>query len=265
MQDRNFDDLAERFVKNIYGSDKGEIRLHLLWRDLQEGLIYRLPPQATILDAGGGLGQLSQRLGKLGHYITLCEISGNMLKLAQDSFATACPEVSVEFIHCPVQTLPAKIAGQFDVVLCHAVLEWLATPRETLAGLLQHLKPGGYLSLAFYNKHALVYRNLLRGNFRKIINEDWRGDPGSLTPMQALSPDEVMNWLAEWGYEIVLHSGIRVFSDYLEQDKKALVTLNDIIEMEMRFSRVEPYRSLGRYIHLLVRKPSVRYPNCTER
>jgi len=87
MQDRNFDDLAERFVKKIYGSDKGEIRLHILWRDLQEGLIAQLPAQANILDAGGGIGQLSQRLGKLGHPITLCEFSGDMLKLARDSFA----------------------------------------------------------------------------------------------------------------------------------------------------------------------------------
>jgi S-adenosylmethionine-dependent methyltransferase len=254
MHDRNFDDLAARFVKNIYGSDKGEIRLHILWQDLQDGLLNRLPPQASILDAGGGIGQVSQRLGKLGHHITLCEISGDMLKRAQASFATECPDVPVEFIHCPVQELPAKITGQFDVVLCHAVLEWLATPRNTLEGLLQHLKPGGFLSLAFYNKHSLVYRNLLRGNFRKIINEDWRGDPGSLTPTHALLPDEVLAWLKEWGYGVVLHSGIRVFSDYLEKDKKALVTLHDIIDMELRFSRTEPYRSLGRYIHLLARK-----------
>lgn len=254
MQDRNFDDLAGRFVKNIYGSDKGEIRLHILWRDLQEGLIHELPPQANILDAGGGVGQLSQRLAMLGHHITLCEISGDMLKLAQQSFAAQCPQASVQFVHCPVQELPARITGQFDVVLCHAVLEWLATPRETLEGLLQHLKPGGYLSLAFYNKHSLVYRNLLRANFKKIINEDWRGDPGSLTPMHALLPDEVMSWLHEWGYDISIHSGIRVFSDYLEKDKKERVTLNDIIDMELRFSRVEPYRSLGRYIHILARK-----------
>ena len=150
MQDRNFDDLVGRFEKNIYGSDKGEIRLHILWRDLQEGMIDRLPPQANILDAGGGLGQLSQRLGKLGHPITLCEISGNMLKLAQDSFAIACPDVSVNFIHCPLQELPLKIAGPFDVVLCHAVLEWLATlsplpmkhPLDKGTVSLPHLRQG---------------------------------------------------------------------------------------------------------------------------
>ena len=255
MQDRNFDDLASRFVKNIYGSDKGEIRLHILWRDLQEGLLPHLSAPVSILDAGGGIGQLSQRLGKLGHNITLCEISGDMLKLAQESFAAECPDVKVKFVHTPVQQLVEHIEGQFDVVLCHAMLEWLATPRETLSGLLQHLKPGGYLSLAFYNKHSLVYRNLLRGNFRKIINEDWRGDPGSLTPMHALLPDDVMSWLQEWGYEVLLHSGIRVFSDYLEKNRKEPLTTADILEMEMRFSRLEPYRSLGRYIHVLVRKP----------
>jgi S-adenosylmethionine-dependent methyltransferase len=255
MQDRNFDDLAERFVKNIYGSDKGEIRLHILWRDLQEGLLDRLPAQASILDAGGGIGQLSQRLGKLGHPVTLCEFSGDMLQLARDSFATECPDVSVQFIHSPVQQLAEHINGQFDVVLFHAVLEWLAEPRETLEGLLTHLKPGGYLSLAFYNKHSLVYRNLLRGNLRKIANDDYQGDPGSLTPLHALLPDEVMGWLQEWGYEISIHSGIRVFSDFMEKNRKKPLPLSEVLDMELRFSRVEPYRSLGRYIHLLARKP----------
>lgn len=255
MQDRNFDDLAERFVKNIYGSDKGEIRLHILWRDLQQGLLDRLPARASVLDAGGGIGQLSQRLAKLGHSITLCEYSGDMLQLARDSFAAECPDVAVQFIHCPVQQLAEHIDGQFDVVLFHAVLEWLAEPRETLAGLLTHLKPGGYLSLAFYNKHSLVYRNLLRGNLRKIAMDDYQGDPGSLTPMHALLPDDVMGWLHEWGYEISLHSGIRVFSDFMERNRKTPLPLSEVLDMELRFSRVEPYRSLGRYIHLLARKP----------
>ena len=98
MQDRNFDDLAQRFVKNIYGSDKGEIRLHILWRDLQEGLINHLPAQANILDAGGGIGQMSQRLGKLGYPVTLCEISAEMLQLARASFIAECPDVSVQFV-----------------------------------------------------------------------------------------------------------------------------------------------------------------------
>ena len=47
-------------------------------------------------------------------------------------------------------------------MLCHAVLEWLAEPHAILPVLHQLCAPGGWLSLAFYNRDALIYRNLLR-------------------------------------------------------------------------------------------------------
>ncbi|MFT4919238.1 MAG: S-adenosylmethionine-dependent methyltransferase, partial [Zhongshania aliphaticivorans] len=34
MSDRNFDGIADRFRKNIYGNAKGELRLALCWREL---------------------------------------------------------------------------------------------------------------------------------------------------------------------------------------------------------------------------------------
>ena len=40
--DRNFDSLAGRFKNNIYGTDKGRIRLAVLWQQLLEKL-----PQLT--------------------------------------------------------------------------------------------------------------------------------------------------------------------------------------------------------------------------
>ena len=36
QHDRNFDDLAERFAKKVYGGLKGDIRLAIIWRDLQQ-------------------------------------------------------------------------------------------------------------------------------------------------------------------------------------------------------------------------------------
>jgi S-adenosylmethionine-dependent methyltransferase len=254
MRDRSFDGIAERFVKNIYGSGKGEIRLHILWRDMQETMLDHLPQPARVLDAGGGLGQLSQRLANLGHDVTLCDASGDMLVLAREQFLQECPDAHVHFVHAPVQQLAQHVKGQFDVILCHALLEWLAAPRETMQDLLGHLRPGGYLSLAFYNLNSLVYRNLLRGNLRKVANNDFKGDPGSLTPMHALLPEDVMGWVREWNYELLLHSGIRVFSDFVDDHRKPKLNAEEVLEAELRFSRVEPYRSLGRYIHVLARK-----------
>ncbi|MCG6318311.1 tRNA uridine 5-oxyacetic acid(34) methyltransferase CmoM, partial [Vibrio alginolyticus] len=60
-QDRNFDDSAHKFAKNIYGSDKGEIRQVIVWEDLQQLLATfdEAKQPLTVLDAGGGLAQMS--------------------------------------------------------------------------------------------------------------------------------------------------------------------------------------------------------------
>lgn len=34
MVDRNFDDIADKFAKNIYGTTKGKIREAVVWQDL---------------------------------------------------------------------------------------------------------------------------------------------------------------------------------------------------------------------------------------
>jgi S-adenosylmethionine-dependent methyltransferase len=34
MRDRNFDDIAEKFSRNIYGTTKGQLRQAILWQDL---------------------------------------------------------------------------------------------------------------------------------------------------------------------------------------------------------------------------------------
>jgi S-adenosylmethionine-dependent methyltransferase len=35
VQDRNFDDIAEKFSRNIYGTTKGQLRQAILWQDLE--------------------------------------------------------------------------------------------------------------------------------------------------------------------------------------------------------------------------------------
>ena len=34
MSDRNFDDIADKFSRNIYGTTKGKIRQAVIWEDL---------------------------------------------------------------------------------------------------------------------------------------------------------------------------------------------------------------------------------------
>ncbi|MFX6209449.1 methyltransferase domain-containing protein, partial [Acinetobacter baumannii] len=77
-----------------------------------------------------------------------------------------------------------QLTEPYDLVLCHAVLEWLAEPHAILPVLHQLCAPGGWLSLAFYNRDALIYRNLLKGHFRKLRKERFAGEGQSLTPQR---------------------------------------------------------------------------------
>ena len=142
--DRNFDDLALRFARNIYGGLKGELRLAVLRRDFDEFLPTCLQPcdadhmPLRILDAGGGQGQLGLQLAACGHQLTLCDISTEMLKLAHEQ-ALVLGLTSVEFVHGAVQQMSEDAQSgkrpAFDLVLCHSVLEWVADQE----GLMQVL------------------------------------------------------------------------------------------------------------------------------
>ncbi len=66
MQDRNFDDLADKFSQNIYGTTKGKIRQAILWDELEKILPDLSSHPLSVLDAGGGIGQVSSGTGPSG-------------------------------------------------------------------------------------------------------------------------------------------------------------------------------------------------------
>ncbi len=274
--DRNFDDLAHRFKRNVYGGLKGDIRLAVIQRDFAEclpgvleppnpqtaGAEKKAPGQASqpmrILDAGGGQGQLALVLAKAGHRINLCDISEQMLQLAADRLTAEGLADRVSLQHASIQSLAEAVTRHqlepFDLVICHAVLEWVAEPQDLLLSLVQLTRPGGHLSLTYYNLNSLIYKNLLRTNFKKIKKREFTGYRGSLTPTNPLPPFQVEGWLSALSLKPLCCSGIRVFHDYIFNREDRERDPESLVEMELQFSRQEPYRSLGRYIHILARR-----------
>lgn len=247
MHDRHFDQLASRFAEKIYGGAKGAIRLAVLQADLKEVLPAR---PLRVLDIGAGLGHMSLWLAEHGHQVTLAEPSAPMLDGARQRFADAGQ--SAEFIQAPWQDLPGQLQQPYDLVLCHAVLEWLAEPSAILPVLHQLTRADGWLSLAFYNKDALVYRNLLKGHFRKLRKAHYAGEGQSLTPQQPLDPLELAA-LLDGHWHIHSQSGVRVFHDYMPVEFQQRAELLDLLEMELAYRRHPTFAGLGRYLHWLCR------------
>lgn len=253
--DRNFDDLTEKFARKVYGGLKGDIRLAVIWRDLLAAI-----PSLTqskplrILDIGGGLGQFSVRLADLGHQVVYNDLSKNMCHAARQLAAEASLEDKIDWRQGAYQDLTEVDDGQFDLVLCHALMEWLAQP-DLLAGQLSaKLATNGLLSLTFYNAHSLTYRNLIRGNF-KVVQSQFKAHPGSLTPGKPLHPDAVQAWVSDAGLVTQGATGIRVFHDYVSDSRGGHQDPQSVINMELEYSLQEPYKWLGRYIHLMAIKP----------
>lgn len=255
QHDQNFDDLSSRFQKNIYNTAKGKIRLTILWRDLIEVIPEIETGGLSILDAGAGQGNFALQLAQKNHKLTLCDLSINMLEDAKKLFLDNKYEDDVRFIHTPIQKLSVHIDEQYDVVLFHAVLEWLVEPEETLKTLLKFVKPGGYLSLMFYSRTGLIYQNLTHGNFDYVLNGSLSGKGKTLTPTNPQDPEAVYQWLKNLNLQTLVKSGVRVFYDGISRERRKQIKESDLLELEKRFSRIEPYRSLARYIHVLCIKP----------
>ncbi|MEX0739895.1 MAG: methyltransferase domain-containing protein [Pseudohongiella sp.] len=251
MTDRNFDDLASRLQRNVYQGLKGSIRQQVIQRDLQEFL----PNSASglrILDAGGGQGQMACYLAAQGHQVTLCDISGNMLTLAQAEFDRHPFRYPVTLYHGSIQDFSRQNQTPFDVITCHAVLEWVSTPQDILRHCRDQLTTNGILSVAYYNFDGLIYKNLLRKNFKKVRKEQWYGDQGSLTPTTPVQRDDFLGWINKLGLSVLCESGIRVFHDYILDPIARNSDHKEILEMELQFSRQAPFKYMGRYSHFLL-------------
>lgn len=251
MQDKNFDKLAHKFAKNIYGTPKGEIRAAVLWRDLSSALAPFGDKKLRILDAGGGFGFFSQKLARLGHEVVLCDISQEMLIQAQAHIDASTEPLNIELIHAPIQALSVEQNGVFDLILCHAVVEWLTDAQRTMEGLLTMLKPNGLFSLMFYNKEAMRFHALISGNFDYVAADLKVKKKVRLTPTHPLYIQEVKQWFTDWEMTLISQSGVRVIHDYLKKSQAADFDYQQLLQMELEYSQREPYISLGRYVHFL--------------
>lgn len=264
--DRSFDAIADHFEKKVYGGLKGEIRLAVLRRDIFEysaQMSEALGRPLRILDVGAGLAQIAIELAAQGHNVVINDISANMLEKAKASAEKIDKKLDITWYVCPYQALEEKLAQKetekFDLIMSHALLEWLAEPAAVMDFFDKHLTDGGALSVCFYNPASFDYRNLIMGNFNLLDSlldsNDYKADnKKSLTPNHPVAKEEVESWLKAHNYQTVRSSGLRVFHDYTPLKRGGHNDPDAVIRMELRYSQLEPYKWLGRYLHILAKR-----------
>lgn len=240
----SFDGIANKFDQNIYGTTKGQLR-HIILLNI---LAHFLPSKPLkILDAGGGTGLMAKAMLELGHEVTLVDISTDALEIANKRLKNCG---SVHIIHSDL----SAIDGQYDVVLCHAVLEWSHEPFQIIESLSKNVKPQGMLSLSFFNQYAKIFNNLTYGNFDYIIKGMPSKNTVRLNPHNAQAPHDVLTYLNKLErFDILETRGIRCIHDYMPDKHKIKDIYDALVAMEWRFGNQEPYKWLGKYFHIMLK------------
>lgn len=251
--DLYFNGLAKSFESDIYQSSKGYIRLNVLWHDLLEQIPSIKDGNLNVLDAGGGMGQIAVKLGKMGNNVLICDPSKEMLAKARKKINNENIANKVRIINSNIQELEKKVQEKFDLVVCHTVLEWLASPKQILGNLLLFLKQNGLLSLMFFNRNAAILRDIFAGDFKSSLEflYDNNKASGFKNKSKPLDQRTVFNWLNEMNFKIKHKSGIRIFHDYLPDKFKSAEKMADLLDIEKSFRSTEPFTSIAQHIHLI--------------
>lgn len=223
------------------------MRLHLVQTELEAWCPPTTPPM-VMLDAGGGFGALSRLYAEAGHQVHICDISNEMLQHGQQLHGE---QSNVTHHVCPVQALDIEAV---DLILCHAVLEWVEDQAQFIAHLSRLLRPKGRLSLLFYNRHALRFKRMLYGEIERLFAPCETGHGKSLTPCYPCDPNQIKEWLTQCQFELESESGIRCISDYIDPSILKTMDKNMLFEAERLLSTQSPYREMARYIHIRARK-----------
>lgn len=253
--DRHFDGMADKFARSLYNAPRGELRLALLDALLPEMLtaLQSVPPLSgsSVLDVGAGLGQQAVWFARRGFQVTLTEPSGDMLGHAKQVLQDA-PELAgkVDCYSLALQQLPSALPGPWRLIVCHAVLEWLGNPRQALGYLSQLLAPGGELSLMVFNRDALRFSNVVKGNWQKVREDrlEGLGMRQRLTPISPVTHEQITQWSESLGLEVRQVAGVRIFQDYMRRPAESAEERAELLALEKQFCRTEPHWRLGRYL-----------------
>ncbi|MCW8092210.1 methyltransferase domain-containing protein [Alteromonas sp. ASW11-130] len=245
--DVHFDGLADKFAANIYGTTKGQLRHRVLIHALTKVLE---SPSQTVIEVGGGTGLMTKVFLEAGHDVVFTDASAEILehaKLNLDGMA------NVAFRHQQLQEV--SDFHQFDIIVCHAVLEWLHAPLDTLSLMLNQMKPGSRLSLSFFNYDATLFTNALYGNFDYIAQGMKVKNQVKLNPKNPLRPMHVIEHVKSEGLVVEQVTGVRCFHDYMKVKPDNEEQLQKLLELELQHCQQAPFKWLGKYVHLLIRKP----------
>ena len=213
-----------------------------------------------ILDVGGGNGFNSIYFARLGHMVTLLDYSAAMIAEARQNAEKDGVLAHITFIQADVNNISQVLLGeQFDLILCHLMIEFVPEPVEALHRICQRLAPGGLLSVVDANRYSEVYRKAFQANdlvaALELVETKEYLHPwfDCVTPL--FSSNEMGEILRAGGCEVVGDYGVLCLCAYLPNAPKFEEAYFQALEkLECRLADTYPYNLLARFYQVIAQK-----------
>lgn len=230
---------------------------HVLERhlaDLGDGL--------RIVDVGGGDGVEAVRLAAQGHQVTLVDYSEGMLDVARETAASAGVASALTTVQGDVADLEKLSLVDFDLALCHFVLQYVDDPAAAVRAVTGCVRPGGLLSLTAPNPASEVLAKAVRELDFSAAHDLLTAETGYAKtfehPVARITADVASGYLEDAGCHVIGSYGARMVMDLIASDevKYDPATYAAIERLELAICGTAPYRDVGRSWQLVASRSS---------
>ena len=202
-----------------------------------------------VLDFGSGRGITACYLARCNSVVAV-EPSSEML---QDRWQD---EPYTQLIG-DVSRLASMPDQSFDVVVCHNVLEYVDNKADIVAELCRVLKTGGMMSIIKHNRPGRVMQMAVLLDDVEKANRLLNGEDSTASQYGAIryyEDEDIIRWAPALQLRECL--GIRTFWDLQQNQEKHgdEAWQSRMLELEMRISGMEPFKSIAFFHHLILTK-----------
>lgn len=235
----------------FYNVSQANVRRHI--QEFQHPL--------NILDVGGGNGVDAITYAQQGHSVTIIDVSAEMLADACRNAEIANVTERITCCHADLAELSTLfLEPEFDVILCHNVVQYVENLTSTLQTISYPLKPNGILSLIGGNRYSEAYREALQEhNFQAAqakLDAHTIQSGVFETAIRLYRSQEVIELLQTVGFSIIKEYGIRCVWDYIPNNEVKTVpnVFVQLEQLEHAMSGKYPYYLLARYFQIIAHK-----------
>lgn len=169
--------------------------------------------ELQVLDLGGGTGGLAVPIAELGHRVTVVDPSPDALAALDRRASESGVDHRLRGVQGDAADLLDHVAAaEFDLVLCHEVLEYVDNPGQALDAIRAAMRPHATLSVVVAGRYAAVLAKAMAGH---LLDARALLSPQPTSSPRRYVPDEIVALLLMHRFQPGQVQAVRTFTDLI--------------------------------------------------